>query len=78
MVAFTWFKMVISGDLHEVCLTFQEPPAAQGTPLGGRVTQLTAWFALSVWLNVTLSHCHASHCFIALLIQSGLLMLRVI
>ncbi len=24
-VAFTWFKMVISGDLHEVCHTFQEP-----------------------------------------------------
>ncbi len=23
------------------------------------VTRLTAWFALSVWLNVTLSHCHA-------------------
>ncbi len=31
MVAFTWFKMVISGDLHEVCHTFQEPPAAQCT-----------------------------------------------
>lgn len=25
MLAFTWFKTVISGDLHEVCLTFQEP-----------------------------------------------------
>ncbi len=28
-------KLVISGDLHEVCHTFQEPPATQCTPLGG-------------------------------------------
>ena len=35
MVAFTWFKIVISGDLHEVCHTFQEPPATQCTLLGG-------------------------------------------